>query len=243
MPLDDWTPGRHVADGREHPTYRLGSGPGIVVVHESPGLTPEVVDFGEDLVAAGFTVVLPHLFGSAGIPPRPGEAVAVFARVCVTREFMMLTTGRTTPLAGWLRSLARELHVSAGGPGVGALGMCITGGFALAMMVEPVVVAPVLAQPAMPLPIGKRRAADLALSPGDLAVVRDRVRAGCPVLGVRYRDDWITGSRFETLRRELGDGFLSVELDGGLHATLTEHKHPLAAARVVAFFRDRLRPT
>lgn len=143
-------------------------------------------------------------------------------------------------MAEWLRSLARELHESAGGPGVGAVGMCVTGGFALAMMVEPVVVAPVVAQPATPLPIGARRAADLNLSPDDLAVVRRRVAAGCPVLGVRYHDDWITGTRFETLRRELGDGFISVELAGLGHATLTDHKHRVAVVRVVDFFRERL---
>lgn len=238
--LADWTTGEHVADGISHDTYRRGSGPGIVVIHESPGLTPEVIEFGDELVAAGFTVVLPHLFGSAHAPPRTWEAARVIPRLCVTREFTMFATGVTAPLAEWLRSLARELHESAGGPGVGAVGMCVTGGFALAMMVEPVVVAPVVAQPATPLPIGARRAADLNLSPDDLAVVRRRVAAGCPVLGVRYHDDWITGTRFETLRRELGDGFISVELAGLGHATLTDHKHRVAVVRVVDFFRERL---
>lgn len=238
--LADWTTGEHVADGISHDTYRRGSGPGIVVIHESPGLTPEVIEFGDELVAAGFTVVLPHLFGSAHAPPRTWEAARVIPRLCVTREFTMFATGVTAPLAEWLRSLARELHESAGGPGVGAVGMCVTGGFALAMMVEPLVVAPVVAQPATPLPIGSRRAADLNLSPDDLAVVRRRVAAGCPVLGVRYHDDWITGTRFETLRRELGDGFISVELAGLGHATLTDHKHRVAVVRVVDFFRERL---
>jgi hypothetical protein len=90
------------------------------------------------------------------------------------------------------------------------------------------------------LPIGRRRAADLNVSGEDLDAVRARVAAGCPVLGVRYRGDWATGTRFETLRRELGDGFVAVELDGPGHATLTDHKHPEAVARVIAFFRERL---
>ncbi|HKX68230.1 MAG TPA: dienelactone hydrolase family protein [Intrasporangium sp.] len=238
--LADWTAGRHTAGGVAHDTYRRGSGPGIVVIHESPGLTPEVVEFGEELVEAGFTVVLPHLFGSADAPPRTWEAARVVPRLCVTREFTMFATGVTAPLGDWLRTLARDLHASVGGPGVGAIGMCVTGGFALAMMLDPVVVAPVVAQPAVPLPVGRRRAADLNLSPSDLAEVRARVADGCPVLGVRYRDDWITGTRFETLRRELGDGFISVELPGRGHATLTDHKHPVAVVRVVDFFRERL---
>ena len=240
--LADWQPGTHAADGFEYPTYRRGAGPGIVVIHESPGLTPEVIDFGDDLVAAGFTVVMPHLFGSSHAAPRRWEAARVVPRLCVTRELTLFATGVTAPLAGWLRSLARSVHADVGGVGVGAIGMCVTGGFALAMMVDPVVVAPVVAQPATPLPLGRRRAADVNLSLEDLAVVRARVAAGCPVLGVRYRGDWATGTRFETLRRELGAGFIAVELDGPGHSTLTDHKDAETIGRVVAFFRERLKP-
>lgn len=240
--LSAWDRRRHAADGHAFDVYWRGAGPGVLVIHESPGLTPEVVAFGEDLVAAGFTVVLPHLFGSAGVEPRPGEAAAVVGRLCVSREFALLAAGRTTPLAGWLRSLARSLHEVAGGPGVGVVGMCVTGGFALAMMVDPVVVAPVLAQPATPLPIGAARAAGLGLSEEDKEQVVARVAAGCPVLGVRYRHDWSTGTRFETLRRLLGDGFVAVELEGRGHATLTADRHPEAVRAVQEFLVRRLRP-
>jgi dienelactone hydrolase len=238
--LAEWSAGRHVADGRAYPTYRRGTGPGIVVIHESPGLTPEVIAFGDELVGHGFTVVMPHLFGSSHAPPRTWEAARVVPRLCVTREFTMLGVGRTAPLSGWLRSLARALHADVGGPGVGAVGMCVTGGFALAMMLEPVVVAPVVAQPATPLPIGRARAADVNLSAADLAAVAERARSGCAVLGIRYRHDWITGTRFDTLESALGPGFIRVELDGAGHSTLTDHRHPVAIARVVAFFRERL---
>jgi dienelactone hydrolase len=238
--LAEWVSGHHSAYGFDYPIYRRGTGPGIVVIHESPGLTPEVIEFGDELVDEGFTVVLPHLFGSSHAPPRTWEAGRVVPRLCVTREFTMFATGRSAPLAGWLRSLARWLHATAGGVGVGAIGMCVTGGFALSMMVDPAVVAPVVAQPATPLPFSRARAADVNLSPDDLAVVRARVADGCPVLGVRYHHDWVTGTRFQTLRRELGDGFIAVELDGHGHATLTDHRHHEAVERVIAFFRERL---
>lgn len=238
--LAAWERGSHAADGFEYPTYRRGSGPAVVVIHESPGLTPEVIDFGDDLVEAGFTVVLPHLFGSAHAPPRTWEAALVVPRLCVTREFTLFATGRTAPLAGWLRSLAREVHASTDGPGIGAIGMCVTGGFALAMMLEPAVVAPVVAQPATPLPLGRTRAADVNLTPEDLAAVAARARTGCPVLGVRYRHDWVTGTRFDTLTQALGEHFIRVELDGAGHSTLTDHKHPEAVAAVVAFLSARL---
>jgi dienelactone hydrolase len=238
--LDSWAAGEHRADGRAAPTYRKGEGPAVVVLHESPGLTPEVVDFGDHLVTAGFTVVLPHLFGPAGRGPRPGESALVLSRLCVSRDFAFLATGATTPLTAWLRDLTRSLHAECGGPGVGVLGMCVTGGFALAAMLDPSVAAPVLAQPAVPLPLGARRAADLGLTDADVERVVQRARSGCPVLGVRYRGDVSTGTRFETLRDLLGEHFLAVELAGRGHATLTADRHPVAVDRVTTFLHDRL---
>ena len=162
------------------------------------------------------------------------------AKVCVSAEFTKLATGVTTPVAGWLRSLARELHAELGGPGVGALGMCFTGGFALAMMVDDAVAAPVLCQPSVPFPVGKRRAADLNLSPEDLATVKQRVAGGCAVLGIQYASDPATGTRFDTLDRELGDGFLRVDLPGKGHSVVTEQRSQVAVDRVLAFFGERL---
>ncbi len=240
--LDGWTRGTHYADGTEHDTYRKGTGPGVVVVHEIPGLTTEVIAFGEEVVAAGFTVVLPHLFGRAGQPMSVGAVAGVLPRLCVSKEFLTLRAGRTSPVATWLRSLARELHDELGGPGVGALGMCFTGGFALAMMVDESVAAPVLAQPSLPFPVGTRRGADLNLSPADLATVQRRAAAGCAVLGLRYGDDPAVGSRFTTLREHLGDAFIAVEFAGKGHSTLTVHRQQEGVDRVLAFLDERLRP-
>ena len=239
--LDSWTPGEHTADGTTRPTYRKGSGPGVVVIHEIPGITPKVVGFAEEVVAAGYTVVLPHLFGRPGVPMTVASTARTFGQVCVSREFTKLATGRTTPVAGWLRSLARELHAELGGPGVGALGMCFTGGFALAMMVDPAVAAPVLAQPSVPFPVTPGRSRDVNLSPADLAAVRKRAAAGCEVLGLRFRKDPAVGKRFETLTREIGDKFLRVELEGRGHSTVTEHRRQEAVDRVLAFFGEKLR--
>ncbi len=240
--LAGWQRASHTKGRFTFDTYRRGAGPGVILMHESPGLTPEVTTFGLDLTREGYTVVMPHFFGSAQNAPNRGEAVGVIAQVCIRREFTLLATGRTTPVAGWLRSLAAGLHAELGGVGIGAIGMCFTGGFALAMMLDPSVVAPVVAQPAIPLATDRRRAADVNLSADDLAAVRRRVQSGCPVLGVRYREDRSTGTRFETLSRELGDGFRRVELDGPGHATLTADRHPVAVAAVFDFLRERLAP-
>lgn len=238
--LDAWTPGEHGFEGTTHPTYRRGTGPGVIVIHEIPGITPEVVAFSEEVVAAGFTVVMPVLFGRAGAPMNVATVARAIAQVCVSREFTKLAAGETTPVAGWLRSLARELHEELGGPGVGAVGMCFTGGYALAMMVDPVVAAPVVAQPSTPFAVGRRRAADVNLSPADLAAVQRRAAAGCPVLGLRYADDPTVGTRFDTLTRELGNAFLRVEFPGRKHATLTAHRRQEAVDAVLDFLRERL---
>lgn len=212
----------------------------MIVIHEIPGITPAVIGFAEELVDAGYTVVLPHLFGKPETPDNALAIAATFGRLCVRREFTKLATRETSPVAGWLRSLARELHAELGGPGVGALGMCFTGGFALAMMVDEAVAAPVLCQPAVPFPVTPGRAADVNLSPADLAAVKQRAAGGCRVLGIQYDGDPATGSRFDTLDRELGDAFLRVDLPGRKHSVVTRHRSQHAVDRVLEFFGERL---
>jgi dienelactone hydrolase len=240
-PLAGWAVSSHTDDGITHPTYRKGTGPGVIVIHEIPGLTPSVVGFAEEVVGAGFTVVLPSLFGTPGAPMTTPRVVGALGRICVSRELTMLALGQTQPVADWLRSLARDLRAELGGPGVGALGMCFTGGFALAMMVDPSVVAPVLAQPSTPFAVSPKRSADLNLSPADLAAVKARAAAGCDVLGLRFRSDPAVGKRFDTLTRELGDAFLRVEFDGKGHSTLTEQRQQAGVDRVLAFLDEKLR--
>jgi dienelactone hydrolase len=154
----------------------------------------------------------------------------------------MFALGRTSPVATWLRSLARELHAELGGVGVGAIGMCLTGGSAFAMLADAPIAAPVLAQPAAPAPVGKARRADLGISRADLDSVKVKAANGCQVLGLRYEHDPAVGTRFETLRRELGEHFIAVEFPGRKHATLTEHRQQEGVDRVLAFFEEKLKP-
>ena len=238
--LVGWDEGSFAEGGTSFPTYRRGTGPGVIVIHEIPGITPKVQHFAEEVVDSGFTVVMPSLFGTPGKPMSVGGVVSTLTKVCISREFVTMATGHTSPIAHWTRALAKSLHEELGGPGVGALGMCFSGGFALAMMVDGHVAAPVLSQPSMPFPVTRGLAADLNLSPADLTAVKERVAAGCPVLGLRYTSDKAVGTRFNTLRRELGDGFLSVELAGKGHSVLTEHRDDASVQRVLDFFHERL---
>jgi dienelactone hydrolase len=238
--LDSWALSDFTDGTRTFPVYRKGTGPGVIVVHEIPGITPKVLAFAQEVVDAGHTVLLPSLFGTPGRPVSGGYVLSTAGRVCVRSEFTKLGLRQTAPIADWLRALARALHEELGGPGVGALGMCFTGGFALAMMADAPVVAPVLAQPSTPFPVGPAHRADLNLSPADLASVKAKAAGGCEVLGLRFSGDPAVGSRFDTLRRELGDRFVAVEFPGRKHSTLTEHRQQEGVDRVLEFFRAHL---
>src|SRR5690349_9278468 len=173
--LDGFTETEFTADGITRPVYRAGSGPGVIVIHEVPGVTPLVAAFGRRVVDAGFTVAMPSLFGDPGRPMGMPYIMKSFTGACVSKEFATWALNRTSPIIEWLRALARDLKAQAGGPGVGAVGMCLTGGFALAMAVDDELLAPVLSQPSMPMPLGRARRESLGLSDDDLARVKDRV--------------------------------------------------------------------
>ena len=241
MILAGWDESTITYDGRTFPTYRRGSGPGVIVIHEIPAITPKVLAFADEVVDAGFTVVMPSLLGTTpGEPPGAGNFLKSITKVCISREFNSWGLNKTSPVTAWLTSLAKDLHEELGGPGVGALGMCYSGGFALAMMVDGHVAAPVLSQPSMPFAFNAAHSRDLNLSPADLTAVKERVAEGCSVLGLRFQDDPMVGKRFDTLRAELGDGFLAVELPGKQHSVLTEHRDEASVQRVLEFFKERL---
>ena len=172
-------------DQRTYEVFRGGSGPAVLVLHEIPGLHPGVIDFARRLISAGYTVFLPSLFGRPAAPATGREIARSMLRVCVAREFTKLAD-RTSPVIGWLRALAASAYQECGGPGVGVVGMCFTGGFALATALEPSVVASVMSQPAMPGPVGQRGRAALGLDADDLATITARANDNLRVLGLRF---------------------------------------------------------
>ncbi len=215
----------------------------MIVIHEIPGVTPLVTKFANEVVDRGFTVVMPSLVGTPGKAPTNAYAGQQMVKVCVAREFTSFALGQTAPIIAWLRALARNLHQEVGGAGVGAVGMCFSGGFALGMMVDDIMLAPVLSQPSMPFSIGKARGADLNLSPDDAAAIAERAAAGCQVLGLRFTGDKLVGDRFSSLRELLGDAFIAVELPSGKatdHSVLTEQRDEDSVTQVLDFFVEKL---
>lgn len=241
--LDGWEKSSFTSANITRDVYRRGTGPAIIVVHEIPGITPTVLRFAQDTVNAGFTVFLPDLVGTPGRMVSQSYLVSSMAKVCIAREFTTMAMKKTSPIVSWLRALARKAHDEIGGKGVGAVGMCFSGGFALGMMVDDIMVAPVLAQPSLPFAIGSSRSTDLGLSPDDAVVVAERARQGCEVLGLRFTQDKLVGNRFASLRDLLGDAFIAVEIPSQSkkdHSVLTEQRDDASVERVLAFFQQKL---
>lgn len=257
--LTGWTAAPFTAAGLTHDVYRKGTGPGVVLIPELPGLSPQVLALGEHLVANGFTVASPSLFGVPGRPVLSAGSVATMARACVAREFAAFTAGADRPIAHFLRALARDLDATTPGKGVGVIGQCFTGGFALAAAVDESVLAPVLSQPSLPLPLTPRQRRDPGLSEDELRVIEQRAATeGLCALGLRFSEDLASPSeRFATLKARLGDAFEVIEIDskpGNAHGfgrmahsvlTLEVRETPgqpayEARERVVAFLKERL---
>jgi dienelactone hydrolase len=232
--LDDFISETFSFGGTERRVFRSGEGTAVIVMAEMPGITPAVAAFARRVRDRGHTVFLPHMFGEPGREPGAAAYATSLVPGCVSKEFRAFAMRTTAPAIDWLRALARHAHEQCGGPGVGAVGMCFTGGFALAMSTEPEMLAPVLSQPSLPLPIGSRRSRDLGLSDLDLLKVTERVREDdlC-VLGLRFSGDrLVPAERFASLRRHLGDNFIGVDIDSSrgnpwghrtaAHSVLTE---------------------
>jgi dienelactone hydrolase len=263
--LNDFEVTQFTHGGKERTVFRTGVGPAVIVIAEMPGITPKVAGFARRVAAIGCTAVLPHLFGSPGRDPLAGGRMrgtgymlSSLVPACVSREFTTWATNRTSPVVEWLRALAGQEHERCGGPGVGAVGMCFTGGYALAMATHPSLLAPVLSQPSMPMAITRSQRRSIDCSPEDLAVVKERcARDGLSVLGLRFTSDrFVPDERFAYLREQLGAAFVAVELDDVAanpdaamkpHSVLTEHLidepgQPTRAAldQVLELFRSRL---
>lgn len=262
--LEDFDHREITLEGASKTVHVSGSGPAIIVMTEMPGISPHVARFARWVREAGFTVYLPSLFGRDGAIPSAEDGAEVFRRACVSAEFRAFGAGGSSPVTRWLRGLARLAHDECGGPGVGAIGMCWTGNFALTMMLEPAMLAPVLSQPSLPLddPAG------LEIAPDELRTVAERLeREDLDVLAYRFEGDtFCRAERFAAYRAALGDRFRDRVLPDSAarldalppffdahvrcpHSVVTVNLvdragSPTLAARdeILAFFAERLTP-
>lgn len=240
--------------------YRRGAGPAVLVIHEIPGLHPLVVRFADRIAAAGMTVYMPSLFGTPGKPASLGYGLSqMFMAICIRREFRVWAANQSSPMVDWMRALARRAQEECGGPGVGAIGMCLTGNFALAMMTEPAVIAPVVSQPSLPLGLGAARKAALGVSNEEVACAKRRFAdEDLSMIGLRFLGDpFVNDSRFANFKETFGDRFEAIEIAAAdaqpafgtkPHSVLTiglrdddpDGPTKRAERRVIEFFGERL---
>jgi dienelactone hydrolase len=254
--LEDFERREVTLEGKTRRVYVAGEGPAVIVMTEMPGISPQVGRFARFVRDAGFTVWMPHLFGRDGEVPTMGGAVLTIARACVSREFRAFAANASSPMTRWLRALAAHAHPLCGGKGVGAIGMCFTGNFALSMMLEPAMLAPVLSQPSLPF----TDPAGMHIAPDELAAVKARLDAeDLTVLAYRFEgDSFCRGARFEAYQQALGDRFVGRVLPDSAanpnammknpHSVVTAHLideagQPTRAAvdEILGFFGQRLR--
>jgi dienelactone hydrolase len=260
-PLEDFKRREIALDGVTKAVHVAGRGPAVIVMTEMPGISPYVARFARWVRDAGFTVYMPSLFGRDGAVPTEEEGAAVFQRACVSAEFRALAANQSSPVTQWLRALARFAHGECGGPGVGAIGMCFTGNFALTMMLEPSMLAPVLSQPSLPL----NDPGGIEIAPDEIKAVRERLdREDLTVLAYRFEGDkFCMAQRFAAYSEALGDRFIGRVLPDSAastdvppfferfvttpHSVVTAHLideagQPTIAARdeILGFFKHRL---
>jgi len=133
--------------------------------------------------------------------------------------------------------------------------MCFTGNFALSLMLEPAVVAPVLCQPS--LPIGQK--GGMHIAPAEVATVKARLeKDDLTVLAYRFAGDaFCRAERFAAYEEALGDRFVGRVLPDASahpnapmknpHSVVTNHLidregEPTrqAVEEILGFFRTRL---
>lgn len=253
--LDDFEKRQITLLGKTKRVYVSGTGPAVIVMSEIPGISPYVARFARWVRDAGLTIYMPSLFGKDGVLPGNGKAMLTLARACIGKEFRAFASNASSPVTQWLRALAAQAHKECGGKGVGAIGMCFTGNFALSMMLEKAVIAPVMSQPSMPM----HNPAGLAIDPDELAAVKARMEAeDLTVLAYRFDgDSFCRAERFAAFSDALGDRFIGKVLpdsaanpDAPLktpHSVVTLHLidqagQPTVQARdeILDFFRARL---
>ena len=254
MPIEDFTKWTFTDGDITHDVYTRGAGPIVVLMHELPGMTKQCIVFADELVERGFRVSMPLLFGEPG----DDHSLLFTAELCISSEFKVLATGGGSPIVNWLRALCRRLKSEAGVKGVGVIGMCLTGNFAISLMADDAILAPVSSQPALPLALTHAERAAIGVPPAELAAAQARNQAGVPLMCLRFSNDRISPpERFAAIQQAFAANFLPHEIKSNpgnpdgistkAHSVLTMDfcgaaGHPTRKARdaVIDFLTDRL---
>ena len=236
-----------LSNGREisHDVYSIGEGSPVIIIQELPGIGPATLRLADQIAHAGHHVVLPHLFGPIGKLSLAANLARVF---CMRKEFAIFSANGTSPVTEWLKALCQQKKNELSVPGVGVIGMCLTGNFAFSLIADQSVLAAVASQPS--LPIGKHDS--LHMSDKQIESVKGRLEEIGPMKMFRFEEDWMCSTKKE---KEIDNVFncngkVLVEkhiIPGKGHAVLTqdfvgEDGHPTKVAldSMLDYFAEKL---
>ena len=229
-----------------HDIYQRGVGAPVVLIQELPGIGQETLALADRLITAGFEVIMPHLFGPIGKVSIGGNLARV---LCLRKEFNVLARNKSSPVVDWLRLLCRQVRESRGVTGVGVIGMCLTGNFAISLIADDSVLAAVASQPAMPF----FKQGALHMSAEEVTSIRGALDEKGPMRVLRFEDDPLcTPEKSECIHKAFNDPdstrMEELTLPGKGHSVLTldfvdEAGHPTRAAldNVIEYFTKQLR--
>lgn len=226
----------------------------VILLHELFGLSPDCAELARRLVDDGFSVFMPVLFGE---PLGNGPLNA--AKMCISREFTLLKTNKTSKMTNWVRSLANRIATDRPGSTVGVIGMCLTAHVVFPLTYEASVGAVVASQSAIPWirpgnTDARRRSLGMSREDAEKIEGAGKLAAVC---ALRFECDPISPpERMETVATTFPDGLIRQVVDPVAdrepsmmkpHSVLTGEYDPnpgtdthAAYREVVAFLHDNL---
>lgn len=235
----------NLGDNICHDVYQRGNGAPVLIIQELPGIGQATLRLADKFVEQGFTVFMPHLFGSIGKVSMVGNLARVF---CMRKEFHLFSANKCSPIVDWLKTLCRDIKHQEGAKGVGVIGMCLTGNFAISLIGDDSVLAAVASQPAMPL----HKQNSLHMSDEETQEVKDGIDKSAPMKAYRFELDLMsTAAKFQCISEKLNaDGKNRVDLKtlpGKGHSVLTldfvdQAGHPTSQAldEILDYFKTQL---
>jgi dienelactone hydrolase len=221
----------------EHMVYVGGSGPAILLLQELPGIDAPTISLA-DLLAENFTVYLPHLVGEFGKTEGTKNMLRLF---CVRREINLFATGKNSPISDWLRALSSRINHETGGTGIGVIGMCLTGHFAISLMADRNVIAGVASQPSLPMTLFPYTSRKLQMSDAEIADTNTALKAKGPALAMRFKCDKISRKPLmKGINEAFGKNVRISSYPGRKHSLLTGDFEKDAWKKVETYFKNRL---
>jgi dienelactone hydrolase len=214
------------------------TGPPIILLHEMPALSPDLLDLALRLSRNNYSVYVPLLWGKED--ENAASRFVFFRHAFELRASSRWRAGIADvhrPILDDLAELCRKIIVEHPNQRIGVIGNCLTGIFPFALAARvPEVAAPIASQPTLPLTLSKSDWPKTGLSSEDTRRLQERIRTepNFQLLGFRFEEDLVSpAARFDTLKRQFHprfvDGTIPVkyyhcrdEMPRHPHAVLTE---------------------